>query len=122
MAIRVGVGVVVGSSQTSPTGPHTTSKHRHSKTKNGKIERRTIVYLTSILRLRCIPAVPYEDIAHVLLMNFYDPMVYVAWQVSTRAMVTASKKGFKRTDISDLKGWLTEYGKRLFNIVCLWER
>jgi len=104
---------------TSSAGFHASAKkHKSTKSKNGKHERRNIVYLTSILRLRCKPAVPYQDIAHVLLVNFFQQMVNLAWLVTRpkRELTNeaAPKKGFKWTDSSDLRGWLAQYGKYLW--------
>ena len=100
------------SSKASVARSQKAAKHKSSKIKKGKQERRNIVYLTSILRLRCKPAVPYHDIAYILLVNFYDQMVYLVLLVTKREFTGAgSKKGFTRTNTSDLRRWLTEYGK-----------
>ena len=93
-------------------GSLATAKRKPARTKRGARTRRKIVYLTSIFRLRCKPAVPYSEIAGVLLANFIDRTAFLAWLVATRELTgVLFSKDFTRINTTDLKGWLAEYGK-----------
>ncbi|KAH8602234.1 hypothetical protein B0O99DRAFT_680373 [Bisporella sp. PMI_857] len=81
--------------------------------KRDRDEKRYVVYLTCVLRLRCVPAVPYSSIANILLTALPDNMKHFALKravCETRAYLV---REIERMGVWGLKPWLTEYAEEL---------
>jgi len=98
---------------TSPKHKPKERKHRSSKTTSNttKSEKRSIVYLTSIFRLRCYPAVPFGAIANVLLMTFPEKIVKFSQKVVLGELKSELEESVRLNGVVGIRGWLAEYGE-----------